>query len=244
MIRLVVCFACCFSLVRIEASERIKLYCIVTPQFERLLTDYFLPSIQDDFEVVMRKLPEECPSGIFQSEGWGLVMLHKLEVLKEAIQENANGQVFIYSDVDIIFFKPVLQRCLELLGDLDFLVQQGWPQHALCAGFFVMRGNEKTYRLICEAESLLIKDRALNDQTAIRQVARLMRKEISWAFLPADEFPNGRRVLTDRIGYYSPSSTIALPRSIVLFHANCCIGLDLKIDFLKRVQQAWLTLEE
>ena len=232
----------CFYWASGQAEEKIKLYCMFTPQFEVLLKDYFLPSLQDDFEVVVREFPEECPSGLFRSKGWNLVMLHKLELLKEAVKEHWGGRVFFYSDIDIIFLKPVLSRCLDLLKGCDFLVQQGWPRNALCAGFFVMRGNEKTLRLICEAEYLVQQDLETSDQTALNQVVQQMQGEIDWKFLPAEEFPNGRRVLSSLAKSYSQSSEIALPPSIYLFHANCCIGLDLKIDFLQRVQQEYMKM--
>ena len=234
----------CFGLICAQASEKTKLYCMYTPNFEILFAEYFLPSIQDDFEVKACKIPSDCPSGIFRSEGWNLAMLRKLELLKKAIQENQNNQIFIYSDIDVIFFKPVLKRCLELLGGLDFLVQRGWPRSSLCAGFFVMRGNEKTFRLICKAESLLREELVIDDQLAIQEALKLMKGEIDWGFLPPEEFTNGRRVLRQLEGYYSRDSEIILPSSIILFHATSCIGLESKIDFLKRVQFEYLSREK
>jgi hypothetical protein len=243
MIKCLPFLLCYFSVVYPGNLEKTKFYCMVTPSFQMLLNEYFLPSIQDDFEVIIREFSEDCPTGTFRSQGWDLIMLHKLEMLKEAIKENWNNGVFFYSDIDVIFFKPIMMRCLSLLGDLDFLVQQRWPKNFICAGFFVMKGNEKTLRLICEAERLLSQKLKVDDQLAIQEALQIMEGEIDWEFLPIDEFPNGRRVLVQPTGHYSLFSEIILPSPISLFHASCCIGLDLKMDFLRRVQFEYFKLE-
>ena len=58
-----------------------------------------------------------------------------------------------------------------------------------------MKGNEKTLRIICEAERLLSQKLKVDDQLALQEALQIMEGEIDWKFLPIDEFPNGRRVL-------------------------------------------------
>ena len=223
-------------------QDHYKLYCMYTPQFKTMYEEYFLPSVQDDFEIIVKGYPQECPSGKFYSEGWDLTMLRKLEMLREAIEENWN-KVFFYSDIDIIFLKPILEVSLGHLGNNDFVVQQGWPRNGLCAGFFVMRGNAKTLELITTAHYLLKCKQYQDDQDAIQAVLdRFMQGKIDWEFLPAEQFPNGRKVLKNPRGLYSITSEIILNDSMVLFHANCCIGLENKYDFLKQVQKEYLRM--
>jgi hypothetical protein len=218
-----------------------KLYCICTPEFQTLYEEYFLPSFKDDFEIVMKECPQECSSGRFRSDGWEKTMLRKLELLIQAIEENWNDQVFFYSDIDIIFLRPILQTALNHLEDNDFVVQQSWPRNALCAGFFVMKGNEKTLKLITTAHHLLQERICIDDQLAIRAALKeCATEELAWKFLPSEQFPNGRRVLTQSKGNYSDDSEIVLDDSIVLFHASCCVGLDNKYRFLTRVQNEFL----
>ncbi|MEI8365603.1 MAG: putative nucleotide-diphospho-sugar transferase, partial [Parachlamydiaceae bacterium] len=162
----------------------------------------------------------------------------------EAIEAHWGNQIFFYSDIDIIFLKPVLEVALTHLGDNDFVVQQGWPQNALCAGFFVMRGNEKTLKLITTALRLLQKKECIDDQVALQMALKSFGpEEIAWKFLPSEQFPNGRRVLKNSNGMTrqiaSTDFEIALDDSIVLFHANCVVGLDKKYQFLKRVQEEY-----
>ena len=222
-------------------QDRYKLYCMYTPQFETLFEQYFLPSLKDDFEVDVSVYPQDCPTGRFRSDGWEKTMLYKLEMLERAIIEHWGGKIFFYSDIDIIFLKPILEACLTYLDDNDFVVQEGWPKNNLCAGFFVMRGNEKTLNLITTAHKLLQDKICIDDQVAIQTALNYFRQEkIKWKLLPSNQFPNGRRVLKSNVLLYSEDSEIQLDDSILLFHANCCIGLENKYHFLKRVQELFL----
>ncbi len=65
----------------IYSEQQIDLYCLYTPAFKSMYEDYFLPSIKDPFRVIARKYPQDCPSGIYGSEGWKTVMSHKLELM-------------------------------------------------------------------------------------------------------------------------------------------------------------------
>lgn len=235
-------FSCCsFANEKVSNSQtHYKLYCMYTPEFQTLYEEYFLPSIKDDFEIVLMKYSQECPSALFRSEGWEKTMLRKLEMLEEAIVENWN-QIFFYSDIDIIFLKPILEIALNHLGDNDFVVQQSWPRKRLCAGFFVMRGNKKTLKLIRQAHYLLREKKCIDDQVAIQTALKDFKKgEIAWQFLPSEQFPNGNRVLKNHSGQYTVDSEIVLHDSILLFHATNCIGLDYKYHFLTQVQEEFL----
>ena len=228
-----------------ESPVRVKLFCLFTPEFQILYERYFLPSIQDDFDVIVREYPQECPTGVYRSEGWDKTMIHKLEMLQDAAIGCAENQVFIYADVDIIFLKPALPALLECLGTNDFVVQQGWPRRGLCAGLIVLRANEKTSTWIKRARALLERKMCPDDQVALQRSLESFREgEISWAFLPSEQFPNGRRVLKaysqEKNQLYTRDSELALDDSIVLFHANCCLGLEDTCHFLTRVQEEYL----
>src|SRR5271155_4223618 len=95
-----------FSFVNNIKPENMKLYSFYTPSHEVLKNNWFLPSIQDDFEIEIRFFPQECEAAIFKESGWNTTMLHKIEMIIEAIQKNWN-KIFIYADIDIQFFKPM-----------------------------------------------------------------------------------------------------------------------------------------
>lgn len=217
------------------AQTNYKMYCMYTSLYEDLFQCFFLPSFKDSFELVVNKFPQDCPSGHFREKGWDKTMLNKLELIQSAILDNWN-KVFFYSDIDIIFLKPILNTSLDHLGNNDFVVQQGWPSKRLCAGFFVMKGNEKTLQLIQNACRILKEELCVDDQVALQKALENFKEgEITWKFLPSEQYPNGRRVLKQTDGHYSKDSEIELNDSMILFHANCCIGLENKTHFLTRV---------
>jgi Nucleotide-diphospho-sugar transferase len=234
-------FLLCFLSTLIAGEMRCKLYCFYTPQFESLYKEYFLPSLKDDFEVVARQCEQECPSGEFATPGWEKTMYRKLEILRDAVLEHLDGKVFIYSDIDIIFLRPILDTVLKLLGNNDCIVQQGWPSTSLCAGFMIIRGNEKTKNWIDQALALMEQGICPNDQRALRKALEdIPKKELSLNFLPSLQFPNGRRVLKDKsLSLYTNDAEIAIDDSILLFHANCCKGLENKMHFLSRVKELY-----
>lgn len=211
-----------------------------TPDFKNLYENFFLPSLKDDFDLVVKEYPQDCSTGIFRSVGWNKTMLNKLELLESAILENWDNQIFFYSDIDIVFLKPALKVALKHLGNNDFVVQQSWPRNTLCAGFFVMRGNTKTLNLITTAYQLLHSNICIDDQVALQTaLEQLKQDKIKWKFLPSEEFSTGRRVLKHTSGYYTESSEIELSDSIILFHATSCLGIESKYHFLKRVQDEY-----
>lgn len=212
-----------------------------TPDFKVLYDDYFLPSLKDDFEVIVKEIEQECPSGSFRSEGWDKTMLQKLELLLEAIKEHWNDQIFFYSDIDIVFLKPILDQALQQLGNSDLAIQQSWPRDKICAGFMVMRGNQRTYDLVSRAHDLLKQHVFEDDQTALQNV--LPTSSVTWKFLNPDQFPNGRKVLKQETGHYNANATIEVNESSLLFHVTSCIGLENKRQFLEQVQQHFLDVE-
>src|SRR5438034_9059948 len=101
---IVILFICSFA--NHIKSENMKLYSFYTPSHEILKNDWFLPSLQDDFEIEIRFFPQECETATFKESGWNTTMLHKVEMIIDAIKKNWN-KVFIYADIDIQFFKTI-----------------------------------------------------------------------------------------------------------------------------------------
>jgi len=239
---LLIFFCALFFPFALKASEVPKLYCMYTPAYETLLREYFLPSLKDKFQVVIREFPQDCTEAQFLTKGWDKTMQNKLKMLREAVLDNW-GEIFFYSDVDIIFLKPALARSIELLGDRDFVVQQEWPSDALCAGFFVMRGNAKTLQLITRAEKLLEEGICPDDQVALQQsLNKFAPEKIAWSYLPIQEYPNGRFVLSSTQKLYVPYSPLKVRKHMLLLHANWCVGLENKYHFLRAVEAEFAKL--
>ena len=58
------------SPIRRHYDKRIKLYSFYTPSHKKMLDKYFLPSLKDDYEVILEKYDQRCSSGKFMSDGW------------------------------------------------------------------------------------------------------------------------------------------------------------------------------
>jgi len=96
-------------------TEKMKLYALYTPSHTVLKNDWFIPSIQDDFDLIIEFHEQTCPSATFMQGGWTKTTIKKVQLIIHAIQENW-GKIFIFSDVDIQFFAHIqdhIERLME-----------------------------------------------------------------------------------------------------------------------------------
>jgi len=148
-----------------------KLYGFYTPSHEILKDEWFLPSVGDEYELVLRKYDQECDGGIYGNRGFIRSVSHKFDILIEATKENW-GETFVFSDMDLQFFRPSKEKILNCIGDKDIVFQRNHPNGVVCTGFFACRGNEKTLRLWEDAKKLIQKyfdtpGEEMHDQTII-----------------------------------------------------------------------------
>jgi len=226
-------FLLCYSLSSF-ADEKIKLYALYTPSHEVLKDHYFLPSIQDDFEIVFEFCEQTCPTAKFMSEGWTKTTMHKVDLIIRAVEENW-GKVFIFSDVDIQFFAPIQDIILELMEGKDIIMQKNNPDGVLCTGFFACRANEKTLRLWTDVKKTMQKKKLNSDQISLNQCIKKRSKRnpygLVWDYLPDSFFGGG--TLT---GYeWRPGMNLPVPSDIMMHHANWTPGVENKIKQLKLV---------
>ena len=95
-----------------------KAYTIFTPSHKILYSDYFLPTLPDEFDLIPLEIPQECKTGSFYSEGWSKTCYRKVELFYQACKENF-GDIFVFYDPDIQFFGNVKNLLIEELGDYD-----------------------------------------------------------------------------------------------------------------------------
>lgn len=230
------CFALVFALFLFSHVQILcanvhinKLYTIYSPSHEVLYTDWFLPSLQDDFEVVVKKIDQIGDPNNFKSNEWGATMLAKVDLILDAIKEEWGG-FFIYSDVDIQFFKSYRDVVEPLMEGKDILFQKDNPQGTKCAGFFVCRANETTLALWQNVKKYMI-DRRMNcDQTALNAV--LPGSRANWGFLPQEFFGGG----TFNNHHWGPGEKLPIPAGAIMHHANYTIGIEHKIAQLHYVR--------
>jgi hypothetical protein len=227
--------------ISVYGRDRIKLYALYTPSHERMMRDYFLPSIQDDFDIILVSYDQECSHGSYMEKGWNKTMLHKVELVIRAIKENW-GNFFIHSDVDIQFFRPILPAIVQAIEGKDIVCQQERPTGGLCAGFFVCRGNENTLQLWNDIYIYLVssKDNQKNDQTLLNEFLlskyaltyQKNRYDVVWDYLPKT-FMGGGITGSSWISGKQP----VISKDIIMYHANYCIGVANKITQLNYIKK-------
>jgi hypothetical protein len=223
-----------------------KLYGVWSESHKVLKDDWFLPSIKDDFEIHLEESPAHG-SGTYQAPDWTEAVLHKSNTIVHAIEENM-GDIFVYSDVDIQFFKPVKEHLLEAIRDKDIVCQKNDPANTLCTGFFVARCNEAVLNLWTRVRDLIPKER--RDQGMFNQLVT-ENKNIRWGYLPDVFFGAGMGYLRprswlvnigERLGalerdpQWVPGMPLKIPPGIVMHHANWTIGIERKVSQLKYVK--------
>ena len=79
-----------------------KLICCFTQSHERLLNEWFLPSLEDNYQIQVYKCDVKG-NGNYMEKDWSEAVLFKSQKIIESIQVNF-GDVIVYSDVDVQFF--------------------------------------------------------------------------------------------------------------------------------------------
>jgi len=219
--------------------EKMKIYALYTPSHEVLKDKFFLPSIQDDFDIVLEFCDQTCPSAKFMSEGWTETTIRKVDLIIRAIKENW-GSIFIFSDVDIQFFCPIQNTILMYMHDKDMVIQKNSPSGVLCSGFFACRGNEKTLQLWTDVKKTMEQSGSYSDQNSLNHCIKRHSKKnpynISWGYLPETFFGGG--TLTGC--FWNVGMSLPIPHDIMMHHANWTKGIKNKIAQLVYVRNTVL----
>lgn len=213
-------------------KEKLKMYCIYTPSHAVMKDEWFLPSLQDDYEIIMQFFDQECSAASFMSQGWKKTTIHKVELWLQAAKDNTD-KIFICSDVDIQFFQPTQKLLEEFMNDNDLVVQQDTPGGGICSGFFACRGNDRTIKLFEAMLQCMKKYADKSDQACLKQFIKKSNPfNIKWQLLPVEFFGGG--TLTAKL--WKPGVTLPVPQNIVMHHANWTKGITNKIAQLKHVK--------
>lgn len=229
---MILCF-CFLNIILNAYGEQIKLYTFYTPSHESLFENWFLPSIQDEYELVIKVHEQKCISGNYMEEGWISTMKFKYALLIKAIIENY-GSFFIFSDVDIQFFGSTENLIREALQDKDMVFQRDDPNGNLCTGFFACKANYRTLRLIYAVRSrLLSEDNKTSEQILLNMLIRSGDFDnVIWSYLPDNFFGGGS--FSGEL--WEPGQNIQIPHNPLMHHANWTIGVENKIEQLRYVR--------
>ncbi len=227
----------------IEPLKRWKLYTTYSESHERLYRDWFLATLQDDFEIMARRLDQSCESAEFYEKGWVKTVLNKIPLILEAIDSGPENSFFIFSDVDIQFFSPIQGEIRKLLSEqpsVDIFFQQdaikdpsGKPN--LCTGFFVCKANAKT-RLFWTMVGARMREKERGDQDSANYIwkAKLVQS-LRLAFLPVSFWATNSAMTSPT--RWEPGLYLEMPEGILLHHANWTVGVSNKIAQLEYIKR-------
>jgi nucleotide-diphospho-sugar transferase len=192
-----------------------------TPSHEKLAREWMIPSITDDVPLIIGTSEQKCKTATYFKEGWTATMRDKVDFIVKVLTEH-RGEIVVFVDPDIIFFRPVKERIIELLTNLDFVGQREKPedgQDSICTGFFAMRANDAVIAAWKATRALMDTNDALCDQGAFNTVLFTQNDQfrLRWAHLPQDEFFGGG---TFREIQWKPDRALHIPQNPRMFHAN------------------------
>ncbi len=219
-------------------GDKIKLYTFYTSSHEILFYQWFLPTLQDDFEIVPKKCDQLCKTGVFMKSGWVETMLFKVSMILEAIEENW-GNVFVYADIDIQFFKPFKEHVLTLIKNKDMLIQRNRPTGEVCAGFIVCKANKRTLDLWQEVKKrIIVNNFKKSDQPMLNEIIlNPVYKGVVWDYLPNEYFGAGTLVGVGLKYQWNPGDDLEIPKNIIIHHANFTKNVKNKIEQFKLIRK-------
>ena len=208
-----------------------KTYTFYSDSHKQILDDYYIKSFpyEKDLELVIRNIPQDCPSASFMHAGWMSAMRKKMEYVVDSILETkGRDEFFVHSDCDIIFFDKFKDNIIEEIGNNDIACID--DVNMLCAGFFIARANDKILKLF---ENVLKNMDHFSQSGSGDQIA--MNYYIEDMGIKAK--PLGKR-------YHNVFHSIEkewtrdiawnfdVPKDIIMHHANFTRGIETKMSLM------------
>jgi len=157
--------------------------------------------------------------------GWQLTMKKKVEYVLEALNETKEGEWFVHSDCDVLFFEGWDNILQKQKDSLDIILQN--DAICLCAGLFFCKSNANTKALWNLVNENL--EKFDNDQTALNYF--LHHSKLKIGVLPNTYFTYG---LINKNRWTGEDFLFPDILKIKTFHANWTTGIDNKIKLMNK----------
>jgi len=207
-----------------------KLFFFFDSNFRRL-RDHMVASHQNEFEL-MEDFIEDL--GVMQNRAGGGVptYLYKAQKIKNALDTVEEGEVFVFSDVDIQFLGPVRGIVEESIVGVDLVLQREFEDIGVNIGFIAVRNTAATRafwkHVHCEIERIRGLDQRVVNNALYSGLARELG--LQWARFPPEIWAS------------SMAGSGKLPERLLLHHANFTIERSKSFDpSLKLEQMALVT---
>jgi len=187
-----------------------KIFCIYTKSHERLLNDYFKPSLPEDLDLHVIT-HEASGTGDCRSEGWMQCVHDKMDAVRASLCDRP-GEIIIWSDIDILFFRPIaeeIESLMESSGKSILFQREGKTIRVANGGFYAVRATDQTLAFFDRVCEQLKKNPHTGNQAAINAVLETTPESL-YGFLP--------------FSYYARTHGWPPPRDLAIFHANATMG--------------------
>jgi hypothetical protein len=204
-----------------------KLLTCYTPSHKVFIKSFqTIHDVDPEIHTIVRELDQECPTGTFAEEGWKITTARKFDFILEELDKAEEGELLIFSDIDVQFFRPISTFAEKALANHDIVFQNDYYGHA-CTGFFYMRNIAEVRKLISAARMIIPQWR--DDQEAMNKI--LPTWEGRYGLLPPQFFTFGMFYQ-----HWDGQDQFPLPPGIVMHHANWVKGIEKKRELLNIVK--------
>jgi hypothetical protein len=182
-----------------------KLFSMSTLQTETLKNDWFLKTLQDDWEINICEIEDAPPGeGDYLSDEWYHCIEKKIGMLVQAIKDNWD-EIIIWADIDIQFFRPCTEMVLQSMHGNDIAFQM-WHKNGadVNTGFMAIRCNERSLAFFEAVLEVPLEGRDFADQDVINDLLEGGVPPVRWTRFPREFFQV-------KLG--------PVPRNIALHHA-------------------------
>lgn len=212
----------------------LRLVTYYTPTHKAMCERYVLSRAYGFKEVRAVEYGQRCPSGAFKQSGWNASMMDKLDCLMRLPMD---GQPTVYVDADVALMPGLHEWAERQFADMDFNgVAMSDDVVQWCAGVMLFRSTARVHawwRLIADLSPVWdLPDQDVIDQLRRQGEQRSGRLPVDITVLPGDRVCNWATLGNRTVWAGQPFD---VPETCVAWHANWVVGVDAKVEMLRRV---------
>jgi hypothetical protein len=199
------------------------------------MKNMFVDNIKDPFELIKIEIntPEfnENTDHTLKFGGGIDVWKSRVNNILNIIKESPNNEHFIFSDIDIIFYKPVMPKLYELIENKDVLFLRElfegiheWQGGNINFGFNIIRANKKTYNFFDKVRVELERTNGWEQMIINKFLYSPNDFNLNWDLLPPT-------FLSTSVGLHN------ITKDILMYHANCAVTKESKYNLINQVNE-------
>lgn len=200
----------------------------------------------NNVEIITKEIQQYSESGEYESSGFDVAMLNKIQFIIENINLSDKRPCF-FADADIIFFKEI--DFSPLNNDIDIAFQD--DRYSYCAGQFMFKQNKKVLEFFKIVKDLLLREisnenNKIHDQTIINRLIKYNTKKTTDLINHSSLDINKYYTIASLTNGTVWDKTLILDyakiniNELISFHANWTIGIENKkqiIDIFQKLKK-------